>query len=80
MFRNKLIFFVEEFLAPRPTPSLEDHPVVGSLRLLIQYIRNYSPYLQAVFSIRNLRVRHAAVTRDTLNMACITPFKIKNTG
>jgi hypothetical protein len=30
-FRNKLIFYVEELLAPRPTPKLEDHPlsVVG---------------------------------------------------
>jgi hypothetical protein len=24
-FRNRLIFYGEEFLAPRPTPKLEDH-------------------------------------------------------
>jgi hypothetical protein len=24
-FRNKLIFYGEELLAPRPTPKLEDH-------------------------------------------------------
>jgi hypothetical protein len=26
-FRNKLIFYDEELLAPRPTPKLEDHPL-----------------------------------------------------
>jgi hypothetical protein len=27
VFRNKLIFYGEELLAPRPTPKLEDHPL-----------------------------------------------------
>jgi hypothetical protein len=26
-FRNKLIFYGKEILAPRPTPKLEDHPL-----------------------------------------------------
>jgi hypothetical protein len=26
MFRNMVIFYSEELLAPRPTPKLEDHP------------------------------------------------------
>jgi hypothetical protein len=26
-FRNKLIFYGEELLAPRPNPKLEDHPL-----------------------------------------------------
>jgi hypothetical protein len=26
-FRDKLIFYGEEMLAPRPTPKLEDHPL-----------------------------------------------------
>jgi hypothetical protein len=56
-FRNKIIFY-GELLAPRwrttPCP-----------RLLIQFIRSYPPYLEAV-SIRNLRTRHAAVIRDPL--------------
>jgi hypothetical protein len=26
-FRNKVIFYGEELLAPRPTPKLEDHPL-----------------------------------------------------
>jgi hypothetical protein len=27
VFRNKLIFYCEKLLAPRPTPKLEDHPL-----------------------------------------------------
>jgi hypothetical protein len=67
-FRNKLVFYGEELLAPRPTPKLEGHPLVGCPRLLIQYIRNYPSYLEGVSSIRNLRTRHAVVTRDPPNM------------
>jgi hypothetical protein len=26
-FRNKVTFYDEELLAPRPTPKLEDHPL-----------------------------------------------------
>jgi hypothetical protein len=28
-FHNKLIFYGEELLAPRPTPKLEDHPLLA---------------------------------------------------
>jgi hypothetical protein len=28
-FRNKIIFYGEELLAPRPTPKLEDHPLLA---------------------------------------------------
>jgi hypothetical protein len=44
-------------------PSLVGYPV-----LLIQCILSYPPYLEAVSSIRNLRTRHAVVTRDPPNM------------
>jgi hypothetical protein len=27
-FRNRLIFYGEKLLAPRPTPKLEDHPLL----------------------------------------------------
>jgi hypothetical protein len=27
MFRNKMFFYSEELLTPRPTPMLEDHPL-----------------------------------------------------
>jgi hypothetical protein len=52
-----------------PNPQAGGPPLVGCPRLLIQYIRSYPPYLEAVSSIRNLRTRHAAVTRDPPNMA-----------
>jgi hypothetical protein len=43
-------------------------PLVGCPRLLNQYIYSYPPYLEAVSSIHNLRMRHAVVTRDPPNM------------
>jgi hypothetical protein len=39
-FRNEFVFYGEGLLAPRPTPKLEDHPLVVCPRLLIQYIRS----------------------------------------
>jgi hypothetical protein len=51
-----------------PSPQAEGPPLVGCPQLLIQYIRSYTPYLEAISSIRNLRTRHALVTRDPLNM------------
>jgi hypothetical protein len=29
MFRNMVIFYGEELLAPRPNPKLEDHPLLA---------------------------------------------------
>jgi len=37
--RNRIRFYGEELLAARPTPKLEDHPLVGRPRLHIQYPR-----------------------------------------
>jgi hypothetical protein len=48
-------------------PQAGGLPLVGCLRLLIQYIHSYPPYLEAVSSICNLRTRHAMVT-DLLNV------------
>ena len=48
----------EGLLTLRPTPKLEDR-LRGSPRLLIQYIRSYPSYLEAVSPIRNLGTRHA---------------------
>jgi hypothetical protein len=67
-FCNKLIFHGEELLAPRPTLKARGPPLVGWLRLLIQYNCSYPPYLDGVSSIRNLRTSHAVVTRDPQNM------------
>jgi hypothetical protein len=38
------------------------------LQLLLQYIRSYPPYLEAVSSIRNQRTCYAVVTWDPLNI------------
>jgi hypothetical protein len=51
-------------LAPPPTPKLEDYFLTA---VLVQYIRTYPPYLEAVFSIRNLRTRQAVVTRESFS-------------
>jgi len=48
--RNMLVLDGKVFLAPRPNTLL-----VSCLRLRIQYIRSYPPYLATVSSIRNLR-------------------------
>jgi hypothetical protein len=48
VFRNLVIFDGEELLAPRPTPQTGGPPLVVCPRLLIQCIRSYPPYPEAV--------------------------------
>jgi hypothetical protein len=62
------LFFRWGVVSPTPNPQAGGSPLVGSPRLLIQYIRSYPPYLEGVSSIRNVRTRHAVVTRDPPNM------------
>jgi hypothetical protein len=77
-FRNKFIFLRWGIVIPTPNPQAGGPPLFGSPRLLIQYILSHPPYLEGVFSIRNLRTPHAVVTRDPPNMeTCIITFKIK---
>jgi hypothetical protein len=66
-FRNVFIFLRWGVVSPPPNPQAGWPPLVGCPRLLIQYIRSYPPYLEAFSSIRNLRTRHAVVTRDPLS-------------
>jgi hypothetical protein len=66
MVRNVILFYGEEFLAPRPTPKLEDHPLSHYPQLLIQYIRSYPPYWKP-FLHPQLRTRHAVVTGTHLS-------------
>jgi hypothetical protein len=66
--RNKLIFYGEELLAPRPTPQLEDHPLSAVRDCLFNIFSASPPYLEGVSSIRNLRTRHGVVTRDPPNI------------
>jgi hypothetical protein len=51
-----------------PNPQYEGPPLVGCPRVFIQYIRSYPPCLEAISFIRNLRTRHAMVTKDPPNM------------
>jgi hypothetical protein len=67
-FRDVIHFLRWGVVSPLPNPQAGGPPLVGCPRLLIQYIRSYPPYLDAFSSIRNLRTRHAVVTRDPLNM------------
>jgi hypothetical protein len=65
-------FVTSSFLTVRscyPTANSQagGPPLVDCPRLLIHYIRSCPPYLEAVSSIRNLRTRHAVVTRDPSN-------------
>jgi hypothetical protein len=65
IFRNKLIFLRRGVVSTMPKPLAWGTPLVGCPRMLIQFIRSYLPYPEAVSSIRNLRTRHAVVTRPT---------------
>jgi hypothetical protein len=68
MFHKRLEFLRWGVVSSPPNPQAGGPPPVGCPRLLIQYIRSYPPYMEAVSSIRNLRTRHAVVTADQLNM------------
>jgi hypothetical protein len=49
MVRNIIIFYGEEFLAPRPTPKLEDHPLSAVRDCLFNVfaatLHNWRPFL-----------------------------------
>jgi hypothetical protein len=66
-FATGLFFKVRRCKPHAQPPSWRTTPV-GCPRLLIQYIRSCPPKLEGVSSIRNLRTRHAVVTRDPHNM------------
>jgi len=61
MFRNYARFYGEELLAPRPTPSLEDHFLPSVCNCLFN-IFAATLHTGGRSSIRNLRTRHAVVT------------------
>jgi hypothetical protein len=67
-FCNNLIFHGGRLLGPTPNLQAGGTLLVCCLRLLIQFIGSYTPYLEAVFSIYKLRMCHAVVTRDPHNM------------
>jgi hypothetical protein len=65
---RKTLFFLQEGANTTPNPQAGGPPPVGCSRLLIQYIRCYPLYVEAVSSIPNLKTHHAMVIRGTLNI------------
>jgi hypothetical protein len=61
-FHNTLHFYGTELSESRQLLAREP-PHVVSLCMIVQYICSYTPYLQAVSSIRNVNMRHEVVTR-----------------
>jgi hypothetical protein len=71
---QKKVFFRWGAVSPMLNPQSGGPPLVCYPWLLIQYIRSYPLSLEAVFSILNLRTRHATVTRDPLNAILNLPI------
>jgi hypothetical protein len=61
-FRSEFVFYGEGLLDPRPTPKLEDHPLLF-VRGCLFNIFAANLQLETVPTIRNPRTRHAVVTR-----------------
>jgi hypothetical protein len=60
-----------EFVSPTPNTQVGGLPLMGSPRLLIQFVGSCSPYLTVVSRIRNLRTRRTKVAMDRLNAAAL---------
>jgi len=65
---NKLAFYDEESLVPRPITQAGEPPLVGCPRLLIHYIHNFRPYLEDV-PVRNPQTR-AYITWAAFSHVC----------
>jgi hypothetical protein len=63
MFRNMIRFYGEDFLAPRPTPELEDY-TLSAVRNSLFNIFATTLHTGGRSSIRNLRTRHCRGDRD----------------
>jgi len=68
IFYNRIRFYGEELLAPRPTPKLEDHPL-SAVRDFSFNIFAATLHIGGRSSICNLRTRHALVTVATYHGA-----------
>ena len=66
LFHNMIRFYYEELLAPRPTPKLEDHPLLA-IRDCLFNIFTATLHIIGLSSIRNLRKRHAVVVGTHLS-------------
>ena len=61
-FRTVFFFHREDLLVPHPTPKLEDHPL-SAVRDCLFNLFAATLHIRGRSSIRNLRKRHAVVTR-----------------
>jgi hypothetical protein len=59
---KKLVFYGEELLAPCPTPKLNNHPLSAVRNCLFNIFEATLHIWEAVSSIHNQKMRHAAVT------------------
>jgi hypothetical protein len=65
MFRNRIRFYGEELLAPRPTPNLEDHPL-SVVRDCLFHIFVATLHIGGRSSTRNLRTHLVVAARTHL--------------
>jgi hypothetical protein len=65
------VFYDEELLTRGPTPKLEDH-----LDCIFSTSVDTPPYLEAVSSICNLRMRHAVVIRTHVTWNILINIRI----
>jgi len=66
MFCNKVHFYGEKLLAPRPIPKLEDHPLSTAHDCQLN-IFAATLHIAGRSSVRNLRTHHAVVTGTHLS-------------
>jgi len=80
MIRNKVSSYGEELSTPRPTSKLEDHPL-SVVRDCLFDIFAATLHTVGRSSTRNLRTRHAVVTRTHSSQQQFTNrFKIREDG
>jgi hypothetical protein len=77
MLRNRIRFYSEELLAPRPTPKLEDHPLSAVCDCLFNiFVATF--HIGGHSSIHNLRTHHAVVIGTHLSCILYKVLKIKS--
>ena len=72
-FRNMIRFYSEKLLAPRPTPTLGDHPL-SAVRDFLFNIFAATLHIVGRSSIRNPRTRHAVMTVTKLSRRFLLVF------
>jgi hypothetical protein len=74
IFRNKVVCYGEELLAPRPTPNLEDDPLSATRNCLIKIFAYTFNIWGPCPPIPNTSTRHAAVTGTHTTWLCPALF------